>query len=159
MRLPSLLILLSLTGMLSACKKEEPAKCLPVIAGTDLRFRIVDSSDADVLYRQQKTPVISQPCRTTPLVTNLYRYAVGNNDSATIISFGNLNTPAYADGVTCFRILFNWDGGDEDTVDWHYRIDEQDPGCVVQTIDYVAFNGIQARRISEGSRPHYILVK
>lgn len=159
MRLIFFLLTASICYTYMGCKKEEAKKCLPIPAGDELRFRVVDTTDADVLFSRGIVPVITQPCRTTPLVTDLYKYHIGNaNDSAVIISFGNLRTPAYSEGVDCFRILFDW-GGDKDTVDWHYRSDEKDPGCVIQTIDYVSFNGKQAQRITDNFRPHYLLVK
>jgi hypothetical protein len=145
----------------AACNKEAPETCITVPAAQGIVFRLVDNvNGADLLKGGRTGVTIDQPCRTTPLVPDYKMYPItGTNDSATILGFGNLATPEYGTGLAeCYRILFTFPGGDVDTVDWHYRID-QSGDCKRQTIDYMTYNGQNAIMESSFGRMYYRLVK
>lgn len=103
--------------------------------------------------------IITQPCRSNLLFYKFKDYRIpGSTDSGTVISFSNLRTPEHGEGGECFRIYFNWVTDDEDTVDWHYRMEEVN-GCNMQVIDYLSFNGIQALKKTDYAHEYYELVK
>ena len=154
------LFLLVIAGMylIAGCKKES-TPCNSLSAGVGLEFRITDTSGNDLVYALNDTLIISQPCNNSYLTVQFSNYRIsGRIDSATVISFGNLRTPEYAEPGECYRILFNWPNDDVDTVDWHYQIDELD-GCKIRVIDYLSYNGLQALKKTDYAHEYYQLVK
>ena len=147
------------------CKKEsEP--CNSLAAAVGLEFRVVDTAGNDLVHALMDTAYISndtlilrQPCNSSYLTTIYKDYRIpGRTDTGTVISFGNLRTPDYGEPSDCYRIIFNWPNDDEDTVDWHYRIDEVE-GCKMQIIDYLSFNGAQALKKTDYAHEYYQLIK
>jgi hypothetical protein len=134
-----------------------------VHAGTDLRFRLFDTAGKDLLYPAPgrlsiTTFHITQPCNKDSLVPLFTPYRIpGTNDSGITFNFGNLRTPEYGSGGECMRFYFNW-GGDIDTLDWHYKIEEKD-GCFMEVIDYMSYNGAQSLRKYDNLYEYYPLVK
>jgi hypothetical protein len=156
---PGFLALIAAFCIMTGACKPKSKSCNYLPAGVGLEFRIVDTGGRDVLYATRDTPLIIQPCRSTPLTRLFKDYRVpGGADSGTIISFGNLRTPEYAEPSECYRIYFNWINDDEDTIDWHYRIEEVD-GCNMQIIDYMSYNGIQAKKKNDYAHEYYECVK
>ncbi len=158
----SILSFLALTLLFAACKTEDDsAPCTTTPAAAGLAFRLVDNGGNDLLRGGRNGVEISQPCRTGGTLEPLYpMYPIaGGTDSATILGFRNLETPEYGTGLgECYRIYFRFPGGDEDTVDWHYRLDGT-KNCKQPTIDYMSYNGLQAVRESAFGRAYYRLVK
>jgi len=153
---------LALLGIFVAgCNKDAPETCITVPAAQGIVFRLVDNKNGGDLLKGGRAGItVDQPCRTVPLVSDYKMYPItGTNDSATILSFGNLATPEYGTGLAeCYRILFTFPDGDQDTVDWHYRID-QSGDCKRQTIDYMTYNGQNAIQETSFGRTYYRLTK
>jgi hypothetical protein len=152
---------IALTIIIAGCKKDEPATCITVPASQSIAFRLVDSNGVDLLRGGQAGVTVEQPCRgAITLQTDYKTYPVtGSSDTATILGFGNLQTPEYGTGqAECYRILFRFPSGDQDTVDWHYRQDINGE-CIRQTIDYMSYNGLQAAPETSFGRTYYRLVK
>lgn len=127
-------------------------------AGAGLTFRIFDSSGKDLLYTDSLKPGVYQPCREDSLRTNFKSYRIpGSSDSGTVMAFSNLNTPAPGSSGECFRLFVNWPG-DQDTIDWHYRVDLEG-NCKFQIIDYISYNGIQAIKKTDYAQEYYALTK
>ncbi len=146
--------------LFASCNKNAPDTCITVPAAQGIAFRLVDNAGVDLLQGGRAGVTVDQPCRTVPLVTDYKSYLItGSADSATILGFGNLQNPEYGTGnAECYRIYFRFPSGDEDTVDWHYRID-QSGDCIRQTIDYMTYNGVKADQESNFGRTYYRLVK
>jgi hypothetical protein len=158
MNLRYLLSVCFLFIIIASCDKDEP-HCPRLPAGAGLSFRIVDTTGKDLVFGIAETPYVEQPCRDDSLITFFRNYRIpGRTDSGTVIAFNNLMTPEYGSGSTCFRIYFNWNNNDQDTVDWHYRL-ETDGDCTMQIIDYMSFNGIQAKKKTDYAAEYYELVK
>ena len=155
---PIFLLLIGGVCLVQGCQKE-PTPCHYLPAGIGLEFRVVDTAGNDLVYALKDTLIVSQPCNNSYLTYQFKDYRIpGTTDTGTVISFGNLRTPEYAEPGECYRILFNWPNDDEDTVDWHYRIDELD-GCKLQVIDYLSYNGLQAVKKTDYAHEYYQLVK
>lgn len=155
---PVLLLLIAGLYLVEGCKKESNS-CNYLPAGVGLEFRITDTFGNDLVYALKDTLITSQPCHNVYLTTQFKDYRIpGGTDSGTVISFGNLRTPEYGESNECYRILFTWPNDDEDTVDWHYRIEELD-GCKLQVIDYISYNGTQAVKKTDYVHEYYQLVK
>jgi hypothetical protein len=153
------LVLILAFWILGAACKVKPKPCNSLAAGVGIEFRIVDTGGHDVLFTTKDTPLIVQPCRSNALTRQFKDYRIpGSTDTGTIISFGNIRTPEYGEPSECYRIYLNWINDDEDTVDWHYRIEEVN-GCNMQIIDYMSYNGIQAERKNDYAHEYYQFVK
>jgi len=156
---PGFLVLIAVFCVVTESCKQNSNPCNPLAAGVGLEFRIVDTGGRDVLFATKDTPLIIQPCRPNEVTRQFKEYRVpGGSDSGTIISFGNLRTPEPGEASECYRIYFNWINDDEDTVDWHYRIEDVN-GCNTQIIDYISYNGIQAVRKNDYIHEYYQFVK
>ena len=158
MRYGFLALIVAFCTMIAACKLK-PTPCNPLPAGEGLEFRIVDTGGRDILVATHDTPQIYQPCRVLPLTRQFKSYRIpGGTDTGTIISFGNIRTPEYGEPGECFRIYINWINDDQDTVDWHFKIEEVD-GCNLQIIDYMSYNGKQAERKNDYAHEYYQFLK
>lgn len=156
----SLLSLLSVLFFV-ACHKGGGSNCVETPAGNDLKFRFTDSSGNDLLAG--KTAILDansllahQPCATENL-ENIFTHTLSGRDSIITLRFKNFQTPAYGSPGKCFRVFFNW-GADEDTLDWHYKMDESGD-CKVQIVDYMNYNGNPAKFISNSGASYYQCIK
>lgn len=157
----SLMLLLSVFLFLS-CHKGNGANCVETPAGDNLKFRFTDSSGNDLLagpkaILDEHSLVAHQPCSTIGL-ENIFTSSLSGRDSIVTLRFKNFQTPVYGAPGNCFRVFFDWSATDQDTLDWHYKIDESG-GCKQQIVDYMNYNGVQAKFISGNGANYYQCIK
>jgi hypothetical protein len=157
-----LVLIAVLYGVFVACQKGDSTKCLPVPAVNGLRFRMEDTSGRDLLYAailSKDSLQAMQPCNSKALIPFFNAYQLsGSADTGILIHFNNLDNPDYGAGGECYRIYFRWSNTDTDTLDWHYRLEEQN-GCTQQIIDYISYNGVQTQQKVDNGNAYYRLVK
>ena len=144
-----------------ACNKGGSSNCVETPAGDNFRFRFTDSNGNDLVVGplarlDANSLVANQPC-TNGNLENIFTYAISGRDSAATLRFKNFQTPVYGAPGNCFRVFFQW-GTDMDTLDWHYKIDESG-SCKQQIVDYMNYNGINAKLITGNGAAYYQCIK
>ncbi|MBS1644790.1 MAG: hypothetical protein JST36_07095 [Bacteroidetes bacterium] len=149
-------VLLSLS-----CQKGSNSGCNTQPAGEGIKFRFTDTMGNDLLVGKMArmapaSLVVTQPCNTTP-IGNVFSYTTNGRDSISFLQLKNFQTPVYGAPGNCFRVFFQW-GSDTDTLDWHYKIEEND-GCKNQIIDYMLFNSLKAKLVNANGTSYYQCIK